>query len=95
MAFNDLFGGFRPQYHLWSKYAHVSGITKDAAGAALGSCVVKCFITATDVLFSQTTSDGSGNYTLTTPIGVAVYLVSYKAGTPDVAGTSVNTLVGV
>jgi hypothetical protein len=39
--------------------------------------------------------DASGNYDFRVPSLDAVYLVNmYKAGAPDVAGTTVNTLVG-
>lgn len=72
----------------------ISGVTKDSTGAALGACAVKLFYTATDILAQTTVSDASGNYSFTVDKTVSFYEVSYKAGAPDVAGTSVNTLVG-
>ncbi len=72
----------------------IVGQTLDSTGAALGNCIVQCFVTATDVFVGQVTSDTAGYYRIPTTygIGVAHYLVCYKAGSPDVAGTSVNTL---
>lgn len=74
---------------------HIAGVTKSSTGTALASCTVKLYRTSDDVLIATTTSDGSGNYSF--PIGntsTQFYLVAYKAGSPDVAGTSVNTIVG-
>ena len=74
----------------------LSGVTRDSAGAILGGCTVKLFGTATDVLIATTTSDaGTGAYSFATfALGsTEYYAVAYLAGSPDVAGTTVNTLV--
>src|SRR3954454_12263498 len=73
----------------------ISGVTRDSTGAALGSCTVKLYRTATDVLVDTTVSDVSGNYSFpnVTP-GDTYYVVAYLAGSPDVEGTTNNTLVG-
>lgn len=77
-------------------FFHIAGLTKNAAGAALGSCAVKLFRSSDDALISSTTSDGSGNYSLTVANNTTQYYVmAYKAGSPDVAGVTVNTIVGV
>jgi hypothetical protein len=69
------------------------GITKDASDVALGNCVVKLFEAATDIKIAQTTSDGSGNFSFNVGTNAGFfYYVYYKAGSPDVAGTSVNTI---
>lgn len=73
----------------------ITGVSRDSAGLPLGNCVTKLFRTWDDVMISQTVSDGSGNFTLFAPSSGPYYIVWYKAGSPDVAGTSVNTLVGV
>ena len=73
----------------------ISGVTKDSAGAALGSCVVELFQTGGDIITRRTVSDGSGNYRFDNPGSGPFYIVAYKAGSPDVAGTTVNTLVAV
>lgn len=74
----------------------LTGVTKNSAGAALGGCTVHLFRTSDNALIGATTSDGSGNYSFIVPNGVtSYYVVAYLAGSPDVAGTTVNTLVGV
>lgn len=73
----------------------ITGITRDSTGAVLGSCVVDMFDTATDTIRGTTISDANGNYLVDGQIDTTYYLVAYKAGAPDVAGTTVNTLVAV
>jgi hypothetical protein len=75
----------------------ISGITKDSTGAILGSCVVELYNTRTDLPLEKVTSDAStGAYSFSSVGGgQTYYVVAYKAGAPDVAGTTVNTLVGV
>lgn len=74
----------------------ITGVTRDSTGVALGSCVVDMFQTGGDIFVTTTTSDGSGNFTLATPNNSGTfYLVAYKPGSPDVAGTTVNTLTAV
>lgn len=48
----------------------------------------------TPVLVNQTVSDASGNYSFSVGSGLQYWIVDYKAGAPDVAGATVNTLVG-
>lgn len=72
----------------------ISGVTKDSTGATLGGCTVKLFRTDNDTLYAQMISDASGNYSFSVPNDTTYYVVSYKAGAPDVAGTTVNTLTG-
>ena len=77
-------------------YYKISGVTKDSTGAALGNCVVHLIGTTNDRLYDQITSDASGNYEFRSASPTQnFYVVAYKAGSPDVAGTTVNTLVGV
>jgi len=74
----------------------ITGTTKDSTGAALGNCIVDWFNTADDVKIDTVTSDANGLFEFRTagqPPN-AYYLVAYKAGSPDVAGVTVNTLVG-
>ena len=71
----------------------ISGTTKDSAGAALGSCAVHLYQTGSDIEIGETVSDGSGlfSFTLGNNSGY-FYIVAYLPGSPDVAGTTVNTL---
>ena len=73
----------------------ISGVSRDSAGAVLGNCQVLVFRTESRSLVAETTSDGSGNWSLTVNVGGPFFLVEYKAGAPDVAGTSRNDLVPV
>lgn len=73
----------------------VVGVTRDANGAPLGGVNVKLYHTSDDTLVGSVVSDPIGNYTVTTPYYPDPhYIVFYKAGTPDVFGTSPNTLIG-
>jgi hypothetical protein len=74
----------------------LSGVTRDSAGVALAGCVVDLFLNSEDTLVATTTSDESGNYRFIVNGNSQTYFVrAYKAGSPDVAGTSVNTLTAV
>jgi len=72
----------------------ISGVTRDSTGAALASCAVIAYRTADNSIAAMTTSDASGNYRVDASQAITHYVVAYKAGSPDVAGTSLNTIVG-
>ena len=73
----------------------IQGITRDAFDNPLGGCKVVCFRTADDTKTGEAISDANGNFTVTTPyFPEAHYLVQYKATSPDVFGSSLNTLQG-
>src|ERR1019366_9086709 len=74
-----------------AKTRFITGATLDSTGAALAACTVELFRTDTNQVQAVTISDGSGNYTFTSPGNFNFYVVAYKAGSPDVAGTTVNT----
>lgn len=73
----------------------IIGTCRDDTGAALGSCIVQGFRTSDDADAGSMTCDTGGYFEFCTQYTQAHYLVAYKAGSPDVAGTTVNTLVGV
>lgn len=75
----------------------IVGVTKDGTGAIIGSATVKLYRTVDDLLMDLCVSDAvTGAYSFSA-IGLAetYYAVAYKAGAPDLSGTTVNTLVGV
>lgn len=73
----------------------ITGVTRDNTGAALGACTVKLFQTSNDAMIATMVSDASGNYTFWLRDSTSnYYVVSYKTGAPDVAGTTLNTLKG-
>lgn len=68
----------------------LTGITRDSAGAVLGLCRVD--LCQNNVISRSITSDAGGNYSFVNPGSGPFFLVAYKQGSPDVAGTTVNTL---
>jgi hypothetical protein len=68
----------------------LSGVSRDANGDVLAGCQVLVFRTYDNVLTAQTTSDGSGVWSVTVDRLQRHFFVEYKAGTPDVFGTSLN-----
>lgn len=77
------------------RWGRITGITKDSAGVALGGCTVHAYRTSTDVEVDQVVSDaGDGTYSVGVPTDDTYYCVAYLDGSPDVAGTTVNTLTG-
>lgn len=70
----------------------LTGYTRDAYGSPIGGCTVKIFRTIDDSLQSSVVSDSNGWYSITTPYADGHYLVVYRAGPPDICGTTVNTL---
>lgn len=73
----------------------LSGVSKNAAGEPLGFCQILVFRTEDKSLVAETVSDAAGIWSVPLMKGGPFFLVEYKAGAPDVAGTSLNTLVPV
>jgi hypothetical protein len=73
----------------------ISGVTKDSGGTPLGFCTVDLYLTGSEISIAQTISDASGNYNFDNPGSGPFFIVAYLAGAPDLAGTTVNTIVGV
>lgn len=73
----------------------LSGVSRDSSGNPLGSCTLELYDTATNTLRGTAVSDSAGNFDLQSNINAAHYIVAYKAGSPDVSGTTVNTLIPV
>lgn len=87
--------GFQDLPYFPERNYTISGTTVDVNGAVLGGCIVKLFYTASDVIAQQTTSHATlGTYSFNVDKTVTFYTVEYKAGPPDVYGSSVNTLAG-
>jgi hypothetical protein len=74
----------------------ISGVTKGGSGTPLGGCTVDVFLTATDQKLGTSVSDAVGNYSVNigmAGMGQPCYCVAYLSGFPDVAGTTINTLL--
>lgn len=72
----------------------VTGVTFNANGDPLAGATVSLFNTATGLLVDTQISDSAGNYQCGDPNAVACFAVAYKAGSPDIAAATVNTLLG-
>ena len=70
----------------------ITGVAYAAGGTPLAGATVKLFNTATGALMQTVIADAAGNYVVSDPNNVACFVVAYMAGSPDVAGTTVNTL---
>lgn len=68
----------------------LSGQSQDGTGAPLANCQVMLFRTPDKAFVGETVSDGSGNWSFDILVGGPFFYVEYKAGSPDVAGTSKN-----
>lgn len=87
-------GSFYPAGGVASRVGFV-GVTRDQYGTPTGGCVVQLFRTSDDLFIMEITSDASGNFLLQSVYTPDThYIVAYKAGSPDIFGTTVNTLVG-
>ncbi len=72
----------------------IAGVTKDSSGIVLGGCIVTLYYTLNDAAVGDVLSDPTtGAYSFSVGPNLACYIVAYKAGSPDVAGTTVNTLI--
>lgn len=71
------------------------GTCKDSGGTPVANAIVQAFVTATDEFVGQVQGNNDGTYVLGVPRSKVTphYLVAYKAGSPDIAGTTVNTLL--
>jgi hypothetical protein len=73
----------------------IKGTCVDSSDVPVASAIVQGFVTATDAYVGEVTANTDGTYELMTEqlTSTAHYLVAYKAGSPDIAGTTVNTLL--
>ena len=74
---------------------YIRGVSRDSTGVALASCETY-LLDANRVVVNFQTSDASGNYAFQVPGNSSYYQVHfYLVGSPDRAGITKNTLVGV
>lgn len=94
MASVDLFEPYSCDGEGTSLSRFIKGYTKDSGAVAIANATVQAFRTSDDFYLGQDVSRDDGSYTCPTDVaaGTACYLVAYKAGAPDVAGTTVNTI---
>lgn len=80
------------QYDWARSNTALTGVSRDSTGAVLGLCSIDLF-TLADQVAASAVSDASGNFSFSNPGTGPFYIVAYKAGSPDVAGTTANTLL--
>lgn len=88
-------GRFAPETVYQNSRYLISGLTVDSGGTPIGNVAVDIFESASDTIRGSTISDAAGNYAveISGDLGLTFYVRGYKTGSPDVAGTTVNTLV--
>jgi hypothetical protein len=94
LNYPDLFEPFSCDGEGTQTKRFIKGTCVDSVDAPVANAIVQGFVTATDAYVGEVTANNDGTYTLGTETiaGVQHYLVAYKAGSPDIAGTTVNTL---
>lgn len=70
------------------------GSCVDASDVPIANAIVQGFRTVDDLYLGEVQANTDGTYGLGVEVaaGTACYLVAYKAGSPDIGGTTVNTL---
>lgn len=73
----------------------IKGSCVDNSDVAVANATVQAFVTATDAYAGEGISrlDGTYEVLVEQQTSTAHYLVAYKVGAPDIAGTTVNTLL--
>lgn len=77
-------GCLKPQF--------IYGQILDSNSNPISGATILCFVTATNVLDSTCVSDANGYYQAPCYQSGNHYLVAYETDSPDLAGTTVNTL---
>jgi hypothetical protein len=71
------------------------GVSRDCTGVAIGLVRIMLFDARDNKFIQETTSDAGGDWSMIVPSVGPFFLVEYKEGSPDVAGTSANDLTPV
>jgi hypothetical protein len=73
----------------------IKGQCVDASGNVAAGAIVQAFRTSDDAFAGLVDANSTdGQFSVPSPYpGVAHYLVAYKPGSPDIGGTTVNTLI--
>ena len=76
----------------------ITGQTLNSTGGTQAGCNVYIYYTKNNQILNSTVSDVNGNYSFNVNDPYSApsqfYVVAYLPGSPDVAGTTVNTLTG-
>jgi len=79
----------------WQGAFAISGVTRTAAGAPLGNCVVELYVQATNMRVDIVISDSGGNFTFPgLANNVLFYIVASNSNSsPELTGTTIRELV--
>lgn len=72
----------------------VSGVVRNSSGVGVAGATVQLFNTSTGLLVDTQTTASDGSYTCGDPNAVSCFAIAYLPGSPDTAGTTVNTVAG-
>lgn len=79
----------------YTRHNFINGQTLNSVGSPVAS-TVQGFRTSDDLYLGEVGTSSTGFYSFPTiQIGLAHYMVAYLAGSPDTAGTTINTLIPV
>lgn len=94
LNYPDLFEPFSCDGEGTQTKRFIKGTCVDSSDVAVSGAIVQAFVTSDDRYVGEVQSRDDGSYDLgvETIAGVQHYLVAYKPGAPDTAGTTVNTL---
>lgn len=95
LASKDLFEPYSCDGEGTQSKNFLRGTCVDSTDVAVASATVQAFVTATDAFAGQVEGNVDGTYVLGVEQSKLTphYLVAYKTGSPDIAGTTVNTLL--
>lgn len=95
LASKDLFEPFSCDGEGAQSKNFLKGTCVDGSDVAVANAIVQAFVTSTDVFAGEVQANTDGTYTLGVEQSKATahYLVAYKAGSPDIFGTTANTLL--
>lgn len=86
-------GNFVLQFDWAASNSEIVGVTRTSTGTVLANCAIDLFETGSDLVRGRTVSGADGSFNFGNPGTGPFYLVAYKTGSPDVAGTTVNTVM--
>lgn len=94
-TWDDMFEPFSRDGEGTQSKNFLRGTCVDASDVPIANAIVQAFVTATDTFAGEVTGHTDGTYILGVEQSKATahYLVAYKVGSPDIAGTTVNTLL--
>lgn len=95
MNFPDLYEPYSCDGEGTQTTRFIRGQCLDEDSNPSAGAIVQGFRTLTDAYVGEVQSNLDGTYNLPTdtPAGTAHYLAAYKPGSPDIAGTTVNTIL--